>query len=958
MSLIPESSPFPKLTFSFHSSEEILDSASEFCHRVFQFLNSNYFSFDISYELSLEFLDMGLLTEESLNNLESFFSGGFLPLKSSEFLDNPEFLIELFKKNKNYISSIAISFEKVGSDQSQMEQIMLGLNQLHSLNTCEFSLFQQDSMSSKIFFDGLLSFSQRIISLSLEFRKLQSSDYQFPNNFWSNFPFLKKIKLLFADLSYVPSQKSFFEGFGALANLQDFELLFEETLNNDVFDSFLEEFVACELNNLKSMSLDFSLKIDAEDYEGIINILEKKAVNLQTLSLVFSKNNTFVIDGLKKLTEFLVFLSKNSSKLETFALSLIECNLINEKDVNELSEAIGNLTMIKSLEINITNNKMPGILAETMMKSLEKLHNSLKTLNLFLGWNNINDEFAKPIFKELEKFQKLEHLLCDISQNYSGSLYMNGALSNDFIETIKKLTNLKTLLINFEGNEIKENNYIEMETAFLDLKTQNLEFYKIFRKPEIYGLSQSEPNLTYYKEYSHYFNENPLNSSDYNLKISNISIDFNNTFFENIELIKKFKNLIKNLRNRTKNDSLTISLKNPPFIEDLSNGYSLLEFYQDTEDNKNPFTLIKIFYTEIFDNPGLNPFNINRKSIKNNDKKIKEDLISLSNFSNTSMNSLVENMKNFEDMCINPTFSLNFTTTKFEEIFHMIPKHHEKAQCFFINQIFVNCLLADIHSKIPAFLLAEEEFSKNLSAEALSLLNFYCKTVNIMKENEIVKRIHEEKMKEIKVLKLKKNFNFSIETWKGKIFEDFQKNWKNCLLKTPKNFMKNEFFEIKGLFEDPNLEKANKSLENCFDNMKNMILGLNFPELNGFYQGFLEELVENLKGLEKIDFCELLSSEKLKEKFEKNNEEEEKKTEEIMENIKEITKEVLKKNLKEKKLKNVKNSFDSDDNSSEEKIDGELFEGDSNELIFGNEKKEEIAIESDGSLDEEGVLFP
>ena len=110
--IIPESSAIPHLSFCFDSLEQIIQSASIFNQNLFELLNSNQFSSELQIDLNLTFSKMGLLSSSALQNIEDFFSTGFLGLKITQLNENLLFLNSVLKKHKNYISSLGISFEK------------------------------------------------------------------------------------------------------------------------------------------------------------------------------------------------------------------------------------------------------------------------------------------------------------------------------------------------------------------------------------------------------------------------------------------------------------------------------------------------------------------------------------------------------------------------------------------------------------------------------------------------------------------------------------------------------------------------------------------------------------------------------------------------------------------------------------------------------------------------------
>ena len=880
MSIIPESSPIPKLSFSFSSEQEMLDMASEFSLKIFEFLNSNQFSLDLQCDLDLIFNDIGVLTDSYIENFEAFFSGGFLGLKSSQMLENLEFLVNVLKKHKNYITSLSISLAKLKEEQL-LKKLMDGLISQNNLTSIAFQLSTLNSDNSAIFFSGLLGFSSRLTSLSLNFSSSSSITYNLPVGFWSNFKFLRKIQLTFSEYN-VPSATSFFDGFHDMFHLIDLEICFKSTtINKELLMSFLAEFSNCDFNALQALSLDFWYDMEGEVYGTILENIEKKFNKLLKLSLGFNKSSIFVSICFKRLIDMLRNLAKNQGKLEVFGLKLIDCNLTVETDIAELGEVIGALDNLKSLEINFTNNKMAGVACYNFIAALKKMQKTLKSLYIFFGWNNVNDENGRLIFKELENFTELEYFILDISQNYSGSTYMNGNLNTDLTNMLKKLIKMKVILINLEGNEFKENHYIEIEDVFREIsKSELLRFQKVFRKSEIYGVSQTEPNLTYFEEYLHHFTNllDHIGNKEYNLINSIILIDFNNCFFGNVELLKSFQKVVKTLRSKTSNETFILKIKNPPLLDSSTSDKKspLSELFVDQADLKNPFTKIEIIYTSLFQT--INPYNIKilNSSINKPDLSIpssievKETLNYLNGFNAAIITGLIGKYENYMYFLKNKTFAYNLTTTIFEEIYYMIPKQEIGAQKAYINYIFMHCLLGDIYSKIPGYILSQEEFSIYISPESISILNLYCKTLNSLENpNHLcITRIHIEKLKLCNTLKLYKNPNFSTKIWKNKFFEVFEKNWKAYLLKTPKDFYKNEYFEVCGEgIMDKSAEKADQSLDEGYKMMTNILMQMDLPELNGFYIGFLEELLENMKYVENIDFSEILTKKELKDRF-------------------------------------------------------------------------------------------
>jgi len=931
--IIPESSPIPRLSFSFNSDEQLLSCASSFNQNLFELLNYNQFSFDLQIDLDLLFIFQGLLSQKTLENIEDFFSTGFLGLKTSQLHDNLQYLNGVLKKHKNYITSLGISFEKLDNIEN-LKDLFQGLQHQNCLTSLRFALYKLSSNEFCLeFFNGLTNISHKITALTLEFFSSLSPEFEFPELLWSNFKFLKKLRLTFNDFN-VPSSKSFFNGIGSLEHLRDFEVIFKgSSLNKELMMSFLTNFDQAEFKEMNNLSFEVFNECDNENMEKIFKGIGKKTAKLEGLSLGFSKNINFNTNGLKFLTELLENIAKNPGKLIRFGLKLMEDNLINDIEIIELAKAIGGLENIKTLELNFVN-KTPGASLVQILKGLEKIYESLKTFKVFFGWNAITDEFGREIFKEIEKFKNLEYFLCDLSQNYSGSQYMNGNLAHDFIDSIGKLTNLKTLLVNIEGNEFKENHYCDIEAAIVQWKSEEkmpLDFFKIFRKSEIYGISQSEPNLIYFEEFSQHFPQNQAFNIDYNLMISNMTLEFNGCFFDNTEIIKKFLKFVKNLKVKTNNENVFLKLKNPtPIIDEIpTNKCPLKElFNQDLNEAKPPFSKINLIFTNLFQINEANPFKIkldisHEKTDMKELQTAKETLNYLSTFSSISMNTLLENPKNFEAFARNRILAYILSPIRFEEIYKMIPPHHIEKQVLFVNSVFSTSLIYDFPSKIPSFLASKPQFAKQLTPEVLSLLNFYCKTLKELQEKS--PKVHKEKLESFEELKLKANHNFSIQTWKEKIFKEFEKTWISSFLKTPKDFMENTFFEVsnsKNSLENDLEIKTN--INNKYEEFKDLFSKLDFPGLGSYYEAFLEELVLNLPNLKRIDFQDLLGNLDLKQKFtiiEKKNLEEEKKQDFLKEE-------------NPKKLEIIEDFKESEEDSS---LMGEALK--SQDLIFEEKQK-------------------
>ena len=229
------------------------------------------------------------------------------------------------------------------------------------------------------------------------------------------------------------------------------------------------------------------------------------------------------------------------------------------------------------------------------------------------------------------------------------------------------------------------------------------------------------------------------------------------------------------------------------------------------------------------------------------------------------MTNLLENSKKFEFFAQNKIVSHYLQPKKFEDFYKMIPAQNTEKQSIFVNFLFKNSLISDFFTKLPSFLASTEEYSKKLTPEVLSLLNFYSKTLKLLPKDSLA--VHEKKIASFESLLLKNNHNFSIKTWKMKIFNDFHKAWTSSHLKTPKDFTKNAFFEVFPAKIHENDEEIKGVINEKYEEFKALFEKMEFQGLNSYYQGFLEDLIGNLPNLKKIDFGELIINEALKKRF-------------------------------------------------------------------------------------------
>lgn len=903
MSLIPESSPIPNLIYNFSSSESILSTSYQLNEKILNLFEASQFSSDLQINLDLTFNMQGYLTEEILKKFEDFFLTAFSGLKSANFIEDFHIVQEILKKHKHYISFLGVSLEKL-TQSDDLSSLMQAMEQQKALNTCHFRLYKLDNLNGPLFFNGLLCLSQKLIDLTLEFKENNSDSYAMPSDFWSSFPELRQLQLIFSD-SNVPSALIFFKDIRTAVKLKSLSVAFRQSsVNKVLFNGFLEEMKDSQFVELDSLNLELRKCEEKQFYVKLIELIEKFQASLRHLGLIFSNTSAFDASCFEVLAGKMGKINA-VGKLESLKLNLIAINFNLDQPAQLFSQIIKDLPeSLNALELNLVNNHMNFNSISLIVKALSssKACENLRSFLGFFGWNNINDENGRVIFKELAKLVNLEVFLCDLSQSYQGSVYMNGGLTNDFIEMIKSFKKLKTILINLEGNEFKENHYNEMETVFKQIKTQenNLKFWKIFRKNEIYGVTQSEPNLKYYLDYSAFLEEKQQEKT---ITIPNINLTFNNCFFKSLELIKNIRKTIFKIKQKTKNENLELRLVNPPFLEDPSCKYPLLELFQDNDDLKFFFSKVDFSYTSIFrDNEFSFPEIHKKLKIKQEnyegelfvlDKGSKEALQYLNNFNSSIMNGLLQKkQKNeFDKFCKSKMLAYNLSVSRFEEFSKMIPHHFQEHYAIFINQVFVKSLLVDIYTDLPSFILKTENYSSYLWPESLSLLLNYCKIIREIQEDHqenAVLKVHKEKIMSFNEISLKSNPNFSIDTWKTKVFKKFIKIWSVNSLKTPMDFIQNSLFETKEaeeLFPVPLdiKDPFKKKIETEYEQIKEKLGNLDFPELNSYYQGFLEELISALPNLKSIDFVENVKSEEIIKKFANNEEkkqEEEKKDDE------------------------------------------------------------------------------
>ena len=309
------------------------------------------------------------------------------------------------------------------------------------------------------------------------------------------------------------------------------------------------------------------------------------------------------------------------------------------------------------------------------------------------------------------------------------------------------------------------------------------------------------------------------------------------------------------------------------------------------------------------------------------------------------MTNLLENSKKFEFFAQNKLVSHYLQPKKFEEFYKMIPAQNTEKQSIFVNFLFKNSLIYDFFTKLPSFLASNEEYSRKLTPEVLSLLNFYCKTLKLLPKNSLA--VHEKKIASFESLLLKNNHNFSIKTWKMKIFNDFHKAWTSSHLKTPKDFTENAFFEVFPSKKHENDEEIKGVINEKYEEFKALFEKMEFQGLNSYYQGFLEDLIGNLPNLKKIDFGELINDIDLKKKFQEGLGENEEKKVDFEEKKDEKIEKIGKNEEKIKENEGIKNKLkfieeEYEDSKENEEVSSYVGEGLMSQDLILDEKPKNL----------------
>jgi len=183
---------------------------------------------------------------------------------------------------------------------------------------------------------------------------------------------------------------------------------------------------------------------------------------------------------------------------------------------------------------------------------------------------------------------------------------------------------------------------------------------------------------------------------------------------------------------------------------------------------------------------------------------------------------------------------------------------------FFINAVFQIFLVSNIDSEIPCLILREKEFCYKITSESLSLLLFYSKIVtNLNKKiqfpdeiSESLKLLHLNKLHSIKTLNLEENPYLSTRSCKEKFLEILDNQWRIVRLRSPKEFVENEFFEVlpgEGGYFQRNSKKISIFTQNFYRNIRAGLKDFELSSLDDFYGDFLLKLASRLPKLEHLN---------------------------------------------------------------------------------------------------------
>lgn len=797
---------------------------------------------------------------------------------------------------KNFVKKIEskkISLEILEKPQLTDQEISQTFSLIFSAITQLIELdinFEKDPSFFKIVNETFSKISPFLetLNLSIKYNNPTQEDTCFMGKNLEYLKNLKNFKLHLKEFALKGNYfLKFFKNFVSLKNLVSLEIIFEKMLiENEDLKEIFEILLNKQIPKLKILKLGF-FNVDLGQKESFSNFCEKiSELNISEFSLRFGYS---AIDFLPPILEK-VSINVHIKKLE---IKVIESDMINDffPSLNKFLEKFPN---ILTLELSLCQTKLRNEDATPLCKIFE-LENikKLEYLRLIMAYNNFSDDFGRHIFTQMKALKNLKFLFIDFQQSWQASYYFTESVKTNVTELISELTKLQSILLNFNGNELKRDgnksyDFIESHLKKIQDEHKVLKHYKLFERSEADIGTGNIPNYVCHLPFEYFFKEN----NDQNLNLIPAVFDKFELIIREPQLQKdyllhKTNELFSKIGFKTFFRDKKVILENP--IYNPSNQESMSNRINLTNDFKENFLESLIIYSYLFND------NEECKFLPPPSVKIEEDFKEIEEIKNlkskeiSKMNKLLSDLYSAQQkaaslyaktplfvelLCQNEDVLINFSVQHFENMMKNFNPDDSKSVNLFLNQIFRTTLNVNMESDIPALILSTKGYCKFLTCESFAFLSFYAKNISKidtrgnLTENQ--KAVHKKKISSITSLHLEENQYFSTRSCKESLLNLIDNKWKLIKLRSPDYFYDNDNFVIQTK-KERKFSRTSAAIQNSinefYSNIREAIKDFELVSLDDFYGDFILNLFSNLPDLKDINVSNMNLGDKFCEGF-------------------------------------------------------------------------------------------
>ena len=868
---------------------------------------------------------------DEIPELENFIEDGYL----NNLYQNYKIFVKvdinekmMTQLNTTILKKIISSIMVFSQDKFTNLWILMKTLKKKQLSEINLELLEDLNMSPEEIQNAFLTvFSQHLTELEMSINFMNEQIFRvFNQNICKLAPFLNCLTLWlkFENVKPIPEIVFLGDNLDYLSNLKELNIHFEfNGLSKDHLIAFFSKFN--QLKNLESLELVFDkIEIPDEPLKVLFeNITIDKLMKLKKLFISFTNipllNSECLNEFMAKLNEtnlndfglefsnfpspkkeFLNFLQKADKNEKIEFLRLNFKNFIFSSEILlDIENFIPKFPIIKLLDLRMCKSNLINGDASFFSKIID-LENvkKLEYLRLILAWNAFTDEFGRKIFEDMKKLVSLKYLFLDMQQNWSGSQYLNDGLHVEVVNMLKCLVNLRSILLNFDGNELKRLNgvgYTKIEETIGNMKKDynKIQNFKLMEKDEVFitGTTQDGPNYKCHLPYEYFFDEFYKTYKGKTI-IRHIKIPASYELFELIlqecdfqadyKLID-YEKVAKELKIKPLFKTVKVSLENPiynPSITEVQTNrkYSADDFKRIFVDGN------KVNYSFLFTKNKECKFLTPPAVVIDEEIKDIEEIKMLKSQDWKTIINLLENRQKLniiaktpiflELLCQNELYLVNFSVLNFEKMMSDFNSDDYKSIALFLNQIFRTTLNVNMKSDIPALILSISKYCKYLTCESFAFLSFYAKKVNSIDKNdelsETQKTIHKQKIESLISLHLEENQYFSTRSCKESLLELIDNKWKLIKLRSPDYFYDNDIFVIETK-KDRNFMKKSTIIQNSinefYSNIREAIKDFELVSLDDFYGDFILTLFLNLPNLRDINVSNLNLGDKFCEGF-------------------------------------------------------------------------------------------